>query len=211
VLFAAILAAAMSSLDSALNSLSAATMRDFVEPHFTTPEDPVATQASMLRWSKVTTVAWGAAMTGFAFLVGDMADNVVEGINKVGSLFYGPILAAFMAGILDRRSRGNGVIAGVAVGVLANMWLWLSLEDGMFWMWWNLTGLVVAAVTTAVVSRALPPPDEAQLEKTTLKLSEIPARESSWLRLYGWLFIYFLFIVFIAAKAPDILQSLGTQ
>jgi hypothetical protein len=101
-----------------------------------------------------------------------------------------------------------GVIAGVAVGVLLNLWLWLAVGDGLFWMWWNLTGLVVAGVVTVVVSRMMAPPAAEKLEKTTLRLSDIPARESSWLRMYGMLVVYFLFIAYVAAKAPDILRGM---
>ena len=164
ILFAAIPAAAMSSLDSALNSLSASTMRDFIEPFSPVDDDPARANAQMLRRSKITTVAWGAAMTGFAFLVGGISDTVVEGINKLGSLFYGPILAAFLTGVLDRRARGTAMLAGVVAGVGINLGLWLGLEDRVFWMWWNVTGLVAGIAVTAIGSRLMDPPDPSKLE-----------------------------------------------
>ena len=204
VLFAAILAAAMSSLDSALNSLSAATMRDFVEPHIHGATD-ADTGLHMLRWSKITTVLWGAAMTGFAFLVGDVSDTVVEGINKLGALFYGPILAGFMTGILDRRSRGPAMIAGIVLGVAANIFIWLGVP-GIFYMWWNVTGLVVAVAVTVVASRALVPPDPRKLVHTTLSLSDISRRERPWLGTYGFLVGYFALICLVAWFSDDLLR-----
>lgn len=51
LLFAALLAAAMSSLDSALNSLSASTMRDFVSKW--------KSDADQINLGKITTVIWG--------------------------------------------------------------------------------------------------------------------------------------------------------
>ena len=84
LLFAAILAAAMSSLDSAINSLSASTMRDFVE------RGRNLSERRILLLSRLTTVLWGLAITGFAFLVGNISSTVLEGINKIGSAFYGP-------------------------------------------------------------------------------------------------------------------------
>lgn len=172
LLVAAILAAAMSSLDSALNSLSAATLRDFVAPR-------LATSSRMLLASRLVTVAWGAAITGFAFWVGDISTTVVEGINRLGAFFYGPLLAAFACGVIDRRARGPGIIAGVLVGVAVNVTLLLTLGGTLFWMWWNLSGLVTAVVVSVVISRLLPPPRPDQLQGTILTRTGL---RESWRR-----------------------------
>ncbi|RQO60429.1 hypothetical protein DBR47_08690 [Paucibacter sp. KBW04] len=160
LLVAAILAAAMSSLDSALNSLSAATLRDFVEPRIG--------PAKALRAGRWVTLIWGLTIVGFALTVGGLASSVVEGINRIGALFYGPLLAAFACGILDRRARGPAVLAGVAVGLAINLLLASTLGANLFWMWWNITGLLVATVVTWVGSRLIAPPQPAQLLGTTL-------------------------------------------
>ena len=95
VLFAALLAAAMSSLDSALNSLSASTMRDFIQKW--RPE------SNQIKLGKIVTLICGVMIIMFAFIVGGISDTVIEAINKIGSAFYGPILAAFLVGILSRK------------------------------------------------------------------------------------------------------------
>ncbi len=165
LLVAAILAAAMSSLDSALNSLSAATQRDFVAPYLAP------------RWqlfaSRALTAVWGVLIVVFAFMVGDLASTVVEGINRIGALFYGPLLAAFGCGILDRRARGPALLAGVVAGLAVNLVLAYGVGPRLFWMWWNVTGLVVAAVITCVGSRLLAPPTAQQLQGTTLNAAMI--------------------------------------
>jgi SSS family solute:Na+ symporter len=150
LLVAAVLAAAMSSLDSAVNSLSAATLRDFGE-RWVTP-------ARELLFSRLLTLAWGAVITGAALQVGGWSSTVVEGINRVGALFYGPLLAAFACGLLDRRARGPAMRAGVLAGLGANLLLWLGLGSAVFWMWWNLAGLLVAVLVTALLSRWMPGP-----------------------------------------------------
>ena len=160
LLVAAILAAAMSSLDSALNSLSAATLRDFVEPHL----GPART----LRAGRLVTLAWGLAIIGFAGLASDMSTSVVESINRVGALFYGPLLAAFACGILDHRARGPAVLAGVACGLAVNLLLATALGAGLFWMWWNVTGLGVAAAVALIGSRLMAPPAPERLVGTTV-------------------------------------------
>jgi len=209
LIFAAILSAAMSSLDSALNSLSAATMRDFVEPYALAHEESEeAKNARMLRYGKITTVIWGVIMTGFAFFVGGISDTVVEGINKLGAFFYGPILAAFLTGILDRRSVGPAMIAGVFAGVGSNVVLWILFDETVYWMWWNVSGLLVAVVATLAISRVLDPPDPKKLEGTTLSFSDIPSREKKWLPTYALLVLYFVAILLIAGYSRELLSLL---
>jgi SSS family transporter len=182
LLVAAILAAAMSSLDSALNSLSAATLRDFVEPR--------VGAARALRAGRLVTAAWGALIVAFALTVGGLASSVVEGINRIGALFYGPLLAAFACGILDRRSRGPGVLLGVAAGLAVNLALAQGLGATLFWMWWNITGLVVAVVVTLVASRMMAAPAPAQLVGTTLDAAAlrrgIVQQRGAIVLLLGW-------------------------
>jgi SSS family transporter len=182
LLVAAILAAAMSSLDSALNSLSAATLRDFVEPHLGS--------ARTLRAGRLVTLAWGVAIVGFAFLASDLSTGVVESINRVGALFYGPLLAAFACGILDRRARGPAVLAGVAAGLGVNLLLATTMGAALFWMWWNVTGLVVAATVTVLGSRLMAPPTAQALAGTTIDLATLrrafARRRGAVVLLLGW-------------------------
>lgn len=160
LLVAAVLAAAMSSIDSALNSLSAATLRDFVGAR--------SQERHGLWVGRAVTFGWGAAISGFAFVVGDISSTVVEGINRLGAFFYGPLLAAFACGILDHRARGPGVIAGVLAGVATNVLLLVEWGPELFWMWWNLTGLGVGVGVTWGVSRLLAAPSAGQLDGTVL-------------------------------------------
>ncbi len=137
LLVAAILAAAMSSIDSALNSLSAVTLHDFVlkEKHIEGSKE--------IRLSQVTTVLWGMAIIAFAFMVGSIADTVIEAINKIGSAFYGPVLAVFLAGALHRRIGSRAILSALFAGVGVNLFLWVGYPEVM-WMWWNVTGMVTA-------------------------------------------------------------------
>ena len=142
LLIAALLSAAMSSLDSALNALSASTARDFLEK----PDKPLSIGANRL-----VTLAWGIVVTGFAFFVGSIADTVVEAINKIGSAFYGPVLAAFAAGILLPRVTARGIKLGVAVGVTCNLILWLATPQ-VNWMWWNVCGFLPAIIVALLLA-----------------------------------------------------------
>jgi SSS family transporter len=189
LLFAALLAAAMSSLDSALNSLSAATMRDFVNKW--SPES-----ANNLLVGKFTTVLWGVIVTGFAFLVGSISDTVIEAINKIGSAFYGPILASFLVGILSKKVNTRGVFAGIIVGVGFNIYLWLG-HPQIYWMWWNLIGCAVAFGVTFLVSYLPFGKEETVDEKYILSFDKILHREKGWGTSYAMLVGYFLLILAI--------------
>lgn len=190
VLIAAMLAAAMSSLDSALNSLSAATMRDFIQG------DRPLEGSRVLFLSKLTTVVWGAVITGFAFLVGGLADTVLEAINKIGSAFYGPILAAFVLGVLSSRVRAAGALAGVVAGVGLNLTLWIS-DATIHFFWWNAFGFLVAVVVALVHARlgGGQAPAAEIVRRYTLRGSGLLAAERAWIGWYAVLGVMFLIIL----------------
>jgi Na+/proline symporter len=149
LLIAAIMAAAMSSLDSALNSLSAATVQDFVLPG---KDMDQMTDAKQLALSKKYTLVWGVICVILAFTAGSIAPTIIEAINKIGSLFYGPIIATFLLAMLTSRVTGKAINIGIVAGVLFNFMLWIFFEDVIFWFWWNATGFVVTTVVALIVT-----------------------------------------------------------
>jgi SSS family solute:Na+ symporter len=201
LIFAAILAASMSSLDSALNSLSASTMRDFIERYL-----PHADLRHRLLLGKLTTVAWGVLIILFAFLLGG-EETVVERINKVGSAFYGPILAAFVTGVMIRRVQGGAMVTGILMGVGVNLVLWLGFED-VFWMWWNFTGCAAAMLSAVLVSLVQPQkaphsgPDPLLIWDTN-----VWDEERRWLPAYFSLMIFFVGMVVLCFFLPGLLTS----
>lgn len=187
LIFAAILAAAMSSLDSALNSLSAATVRDFIEPR-------LASKRNILLISKITTVGWGLLITGFAFLTGHISDTVIEGINKIGSAFYGPILAAFLVGVLFRLPTPLSILIGIPAGVAFNLVLWATRPD-VHWMWWNLSGFVVTAAIALFVGKVVPGKPAGDIAPYMVNYARLRKNESGWLPMYLGLIAYFCLMV----------------
>lgn len=143
LLLAATVAAAMSSLDSALNALSAVTVRDFLVPR---EEEP-----SLWR-ERIVTLCWGTAVTATALGVGSLAKTVIEAINKVGSAFYGPVLVAFLLGLGRAKVTGKAMSLGVIAGVGMNLTLWIC-QAPLHWMWWNLLGAIVAWAVAELFSR----------------------------------------------------------
>jgi SSS family solute:Na+ symporter len=146
LLLAALLAAAMSSIDSALNSLAAVTLEDVLDR-------PPETQSVWL--GRGTALGWGvfAVASGLAFAHGRA--GVLEGINQIGSAFYGPVLAVFLLGALVPGVTGRGASVGLAAGVLGNVALW-RLAPGVSWLWWNPAGLLVTSLVALALDRAVP-------------------------------------------------------
>ena len=163
-------------------------MRDFVE------RGRNLSERRILLFSKLTTALWGLAITGFAFLVGNISSTVLEGINKIGSAFYGPILASFLIGVLSKRANATGIFVGVIMGVVFNLFLWLNIKE-LFWMWWNLLGLLISVVTTIIISWITAPPGQEQISKYTLKGSGMLKQDRRWIKSYVLLGIYFIFII----------------
>ena len=99
-----VLAAAMSSLDSVINSLSAVTMEDFIKR---------CGWASRLRPCRDTveqSAHGGVGRVGYCarFWVDDIASTVLVAVNKLGSLINGPLLAVFVMGLLTQSVTGRG-------------------------------------------------------------------------------------------------------
>jgi len=159
LILAGMFAAVMSSIDSAFNSLSAATIQDFYARYL----NRQASDREYLAWSRRLTVFWGVLCTAFAFWVGNLAPTVIEGINKIGSVFYGPILAAFLSAILSRRITSRGVLTGLVFGVGTNLVLWLGFEPAVSWLWWNAFGCLVTLGVAYAVSLLDTPPDRESL------------------------------------------------
>ncbi len=142
LIVAGIFAASMSSLDSALNSLSAVTWRDFIQKYFHRFKNiPPHTE---LFYSKLLTLMWGILCTTFALFMIGGPETVLVLVNKIGSAFYGPILATFWLGFITRKANQIGAISGLTVGVGLNILIWQFFGDSVSWLWWNPIGFFSA-------------------------------------------------------------------
>ena len=143
----ALFAAAMSSLDSVINSLSATTIEDFVR-RFSSRQRTDHEELMLSRWL---TVFWGVVTLTLSFFVGDIAPTVLEAINKIGSLANGPILAVFMLGFFVKRVNGPLATFGLLLGIAVNGVLWVAAPS-VSWLWWNPIGFAAAFLIPVVIS-----------------------------------------------------------
>ena len=147
----ALLAAAMSSIDSVLNALSAASSEDLIGRWPRGAE--LEARFGPLRIAKALTLFWGLMIVALAFYVGDIADSVLVAINKIGSLLNGPLLALFLIAAFAPAVGEGAALRGLAAGMALNAALWLG-APGVSWLWWNVFGCL-ATLAVAGLS-ALP-------------------------------------------------------
>lgn len=189
LLIVAIFSAAMSSLSSAVNSLSAASVEDLFARGKDLPEK------KYMGLSRLTALFWGVVCVVIAFFVGDIADTVIEAINKVGSVSFGPILAIFIAAMLVKKVNGLGANVGLLAGVGLNIYLWLAVPE-IFWFWWNAIGAVVAFVVAYLVSTIAP---KAMASDESIEVEPINFNQRSVYILLA----FFAIIVWISVSLPN--------
>ena len=147
---AGILAAALSSIDSALNSLSAVTTAEIL------PALKLNESRASLLWARGGTVVWGILATAFAWWFSQGQETVIEMVNRVGSLVYGPILAVFLLAWASARATGRSAVLGGIGGVGLNLLLSI-FAPGVSWLWWNPIGcLTTLLIGHGVTSREAP-------------------------------------------------------
>jgi solute:Na+ symporter, SSS family len=137
LLFAGIIAAAMSTLSSSLNALAGSTLMDLVErlggwrP----------TQAAALLLSRVLTLFWAVVFVGFATLFTGLDNPVVELGLGVAGFTYGGLLGAFGLGLFSSRARQTDAIAAFIVAVVFTtvviFGVWWSTVDGSWILEWR--------------------------------------------------------------------------
>ena len=169
IIVIAIIAAGMSSYSSTLNSLSAVTMEDFVQRKWAVPQE------RYVFWSKGIAFVWGVITMVLAFFVGGLAKTIIEAINKIGSMFYGPILAIFLLAILGKGVKAKAANIGLVTGVVVNLILWLFFKN-IFWFWWNAIGALVTLTIGTGLSLVIK--DTTQIKEPVMERERFFAPET---------------------------------
>jgi len=149
LVIAAIFAAAMSNLSGSLNSLSSSTVLDFYKPLI----NPGATDERLLRLSRWLTAGWGVALMVIAILARGWGSVFTTGLT-IASIVYGPMLGAFLLGVLTRRANERGVMAGMAISL--GLMLLINFTTSAAWTWYVLAGSVICLAVGYAVSLSVP-------------------------------------------------------
>ena len=153
LLIAAILAAAMSNLSAALNSLSSSSMMDF----YLRGNRKLSEQRKMMI-SRVSTVFWALILFGLAILSLHKIARVVEVGLQIASVAYGALLGVFLLGVLTKRANQTGAMIGMLCGFVSEVYLWLGTH--VPWTWNVAIGTIVTfgiGYTASVMTKHAPP------------------------------------------------------
>jgi SSS family solute:Na+ symporter len=136
LLIAAILAAAMSNLSAALNSLSSTSIIDFYLQH-----NPQTDERRRVHLSRVATFIWALVLFSLAVLSLHKAGRVIEVGLQIASVAYGALLGVFLLGVLTRRANQSGAMIGMLCGFVSELYIWLGTR--VPWTWYVAIGTVV--------------------------------------------------------------------
>ena len=154
LLIAAVLAAAMSNLSAALNSLSSSSIMDFY-----VRLQPQADERLQMRLSRLATFGWALLLFGLAVLALHKVGRVVEVGLQIASVAYGALLGVFLLGVLTRKANQRGAMVGMLFGFAAELGLW---KLHVPWTWWVISGTIITFAVGYFVSFLLREVDDKQ-------------------------------------------------
>lgn len=127
LVIAAILAASLSSIDSATNSMGTVAMTDFYNRIYLgkgtdgNGDRTAEEQQHQVRVSRIITCIIGAIGIVLACNVSQLG-SILEIANKLVNGFTGPILGIFLLGMFSRRANQFGVFLGGIAGALVSLY-----------------------------------------------------------------------------------------
>jgi Na+/proline symporter len=159
LLIAVILCAAMSAIASGLIALGVTTTVDFYLRIRQGLGRPPASPHHDLRVSQAATIAWGVIALGFASMASLFA-NLIEAVNILGSIFYGPILGVFIAALFLRRVTALPVLIGAIAAQALIVVLFFATH--VAFLWYNVIGCAAVIAVSLVVQAVTPAPPVTQ-------------------------------------------------
>ncbi len=145
LLLAVMFSAAMSSMASELNALASTSMVDVYKRAF----NPKASPAHYLSASKFFTVLWALLAMSFAMLA-NFAENLIQFVNIVGSLFYGTILGIFLVAFYLKEVKSNAVFWSAIAGESVVLFCYFFYYDEIAFLYYNIIGCGVVVFLSMV-------------------------------------------------------------
>ena len=148
LIVAAIIAAAMSTVDSALNCSATVLLLDFHKRFF---RRKIGERASLL-YLRLSTVLWGLLGTGFALLM-IKAESALDVWWQISGIFGGGILGLFLLSLMRVRLRlWQGIVSiGISISVISWGTFARDLPESWRWAQCDLDKIIIGAVGTAAL------------------------------------------------------------
>ncbi len=132
LLLAVIISAAMSSTSSEINALATTTSIDILKRNFDYVNDD-----NIVYYTKLMTLFWGLCAIALA-CVAYLADNLIQLVNIIGSIFYGNVLGIFLIAFFIKTLKSNAVFTGAIITQAVIIIAWFY--DWMPFLWLNVFG-----------------------------------------------------------------------
>jgi SSS family solute:Na+ symporter len=148
LLIAVVFAASMGSTSSALNSLASTTLVDIYKRSI----NPAASEKHYLFASKAFTVLWGV----YCIVVAQYANslgNLLEAVNKLGSLFYGAILGMFMVAFYFKSIKGSSTFYAALITEVIVIVCFYTTQ--IAFLWYNVIGCLLVIAISWSLSKVL--------------------------------------------------------
>lgn len=147
LLLAAMFAAAMSSMDSALNALSTSFITDIYRPYF----NAGAEESFYLRVSRISVAVFAVLLVGVALLCSLSQENVLVLALRLPGYTLGGILGVLLTAVLTRRGSNKGNLTAMLTSVVFTVWLGWTGWVGFGWL------IVFGTAWTLAISSSFKP------------------------------------------------------
>tara|TARA_A100001015_G_scaffold302523_1_gene390829 strand:- start:429 stop:2075 length:1647 start_codon:yes stop_codon:yes gene_type:complete len=145
LLISVILCAAMSSTASELNALAACSYLDIYRNNF-----KVKSNYSDLQMSKFMTLIWGLIAIIFA-LTATLAENLIQLVNIIGSIFYGTILGIFLVGFFFKKIQAKNIFnSALSTQIIIFIIFYL---DVVGYLWLNFIGSFLTVLLAYILQK----------------------------------------------------------
>jgi SSS family solute:Na+ symporter len=146
LIIAAILAASMSTIDSALNSSATVLFVDYYKKFFR----PEASEKSSINFLRITTVVWGILGIAFALLLIN-AESALDIWWQISGIFGGGILGLFLLAVFNVKVTTAQGVTSAIFSILIIIWgsFMRDLPAGWEWLQCSLDPIIIGAVSTA--------------------------------------------------------------
>ena len=145
-MLAGIFSAAMSSLSSTINSLSASTAMDILRI-----DKKIESERKQLTVSRWISFFWMVVITLIALSLSDSKSSLVELGLGIASLVYGGMLAIFFQARFNKNISSHAAITGMLAGII--MTLIASIFFDVFWTWSIPIGFTTAIFVSMFVDK----------------------------------------------------------
>jgi Na+/proline symporter len=144
----------MSSTSSELSALGSTSTIDF----YIRMINPDGSDKHNVFMSRLFTVFWGILALLFAIFASQL-DNLIQAVNILGSVFYGPILGIFIVAFAVKFVKGNAVFIATMLSEVFIIFLYFMTRNGSLelgYLWLNPIGALLVVFIAMIIQLFMP-------------------------------------------------------